>query len=75
MLNNLQNHVESEESRWKSELRQQEYELVNLRLELKELQNKQASTHNVINTLFFYLFIYLYCYDEGKLHLHVNTHY
>ncbi|KAK0163760.1 hypothetical protein PV328_002457 [Microctonus aethiopoides] len=47
MLNNLQNHVESEESRWKSELRQQEYELVNLRLELKELQNKQASTHNL----------------------------
>ncbi|KAK0181889.1 hypothetical protein PV327_000073 [Microctonus hyperodae] len=47
MLNNLQNHIESEEARWKSELRKQEYELVNLRLELKELQNKQASTHNL----------------------------
>jgi chromosome segregation ATPase len=42
MLNNLQSHVESAESRWQSELRQKESDVVNLRIELKELQNKST---------------------------------
>ncbi|XP_015123640.1 kinectin isoform X1 [Diachasma alloeum] len=40
MLNNLQSHVESEESRWQSELRLKENEIANLRVELKELLSK-----------------------------------
>ncbi|XP_063994157.1 ribosome-binding protein 1 isoform X2 [Diachasmimorpha longicaudata] len=40
MLNNLQSHVESEESRWQSELRLKENEIANLRVELKELLGK-----------------------------------
>ena len=40
MLNKLQSHVESEETRWESQLRQKENEVTNLRLELNELMNK-----------------------------------
>lgn len=40
MLNKLQNHVESEETKWESELRQKEIEVANLRVELNELMNK-----------------------------------
>ncbi|XP_008558286.1 kinectin isoform X2 [Microplitis demolitor] len=40
MLNNLQNNVESEESRWKAGLRQKENEVISLRLELQEIKNK-----------------------------------
>ncbi|XP_011306030.1 interaptin isoform X2 [Fopius arisanus] len=40
MLNNLQSHVESEESRWQSEIRLKENEIANLRVELKELLSK-----------------------------------
>ncbi|KAG8037156.1 hypothetical protein G9C98_004478 [Cotesia typhae] len=40
MLNNLQNNVESEESRWKADLRQKENEVISLRLELQEINNK-----------------------------------
>lgn len=47
MLNNLQSHVESAESRWQSELRQKESDIVNLKLELKELQNKSTIAEKV----------------------------
>ncbi|KOX71283.1 Kinectin [Melipona quadrifasciata] len=40
MLNKLQSHVESEETRWESQLRQKENEVTSLRLELNELMNK-----------------------------------
>ncbi|XP_034935831.1 ribosome-binding protein 1 isoform X3 [Chelonus insularis] len=40
MLNNLQNYVESEESRWKADLRQKENEVINLKVELQELRSK-----------------------------------
>ncbi|KAK9310054.1 hypothetical protein QLX08_000518 [Tetragonisca angustula] len=40
MLNKLQSHVESEETRWESQLRQKETEVTSLRLELNELMNK-----------------------------------
>ncbi|XP_043255136.1 putative leucine-rich repeat-containing protein DDB_G0290503 isoform X2 [Colletes gigas] len=40
MLNKLQSHVESEEARWESQLRQKENEVANLRIELSELMNK-----------------------------------
>lgn len=40
MLNKLQSHVESEETRWESQLRQKENEVASLRLELNELMNK-----------------------------------
>ncbi|XP_044011755.1 interaptin isoform X9 [Aphidius gifuensis] len=47
MLNNLQSHVESAESRWQSELRQKENDIVNLRVELKELQSKSKATEQL----------------------------
>ncbi|OAD54616.1 Laminin subunit alpha-2, partial [Eufriesea mexicana] len=40
MLNKLQSHVESEETRWESQLQQKENEIANLRIELNELMNK-----------------------------------
>ncbi|CAD1477429.1 unnamed protein product, partial [Heterotrigona itama] len=40
MLNKLQSHVESEETRWESQLRQKENEVTSLRFELNELMNK-----------------------------------
>lgn len=40
MLNKLQSHVESEETRWESQLRQKENEVKSLRIELNEVMNK-----------------------------------
>ncbi|XP_017788551.1 PREDICTED: kinectin-like [Habropoda laboriosa] len=40
MLNKLQSHVESEETRWESQLRQKENEAANLRIELNQLLSK-----------------------------------
>ncbi|XP_029171849.1 kinectin isoform X2 [Nylanderia fulva] len=40
MLNKLQSHIESEETRWQSQLRQKENEVVNLRVELNNMQAK-----------------------------------
>ncbi|XP_076482209.1 uncharacterized protein LOC117166047 isoform X2 [Bombus vancouverensis nearcticus] len=40
MLNKLQSHVESEETRWESQLRQKESEVAGLRIELNELMSK-----------------------------------
>lgn len=50
MLNNLQNNVESEESRWKADLRQKENEVISLRLELQEINNKTTLNDKVINS-------------------------
>lgn len=38
MLNKLQSHIESEETRWQMQFRQKENEVVNLRAELKDIQ-------------------------------------
>ncbi|KAL0113639.1 hypothetical protein PUN28_012644 [Cardiocondyla obscurior] len=43
MLNKLQSHIESEETRWQSQLRQKENEVANLRIELKDMQTKLIS--------------------------------
>ncbi|XP_011636853.1 kinectin-like isoform X3 [Pogonomyrmex barbatus] len=43
MLNKLQSHIESEETRWQSQLRQKENEVVNLRVELNDMQAKLIS--------------------------------
>lgn len=40
MLNKLQSHVESEETKWESQLRQKESEVAGLRIELNELMSK-----------------------------------
>ncbi|XP_026296864.1 kinectin isoform X4 [Apis mellifera] len=40
MLNKLQSHVESEETRWMSQLRQKENEIATLRIKLNDLLNK-----------------------------------
>lgn len=40
MLKKLQSHVESEETRWESQLRQKESEVASLRIELNELTKK-----------------------------------
>ncbi|CAL7948527.1 unnamed protein product [Xylocopa violacea] len=40
MLNKLQTHVESEETRWETQLQEKENEIANLRIELNELLNK-----------------------------------
>ncbi|XP_061931775.1 kinectin isoform X8 [Apis cerana] len=40
MLNKLQSHVESEETRWMSQLRQKENEITSLRIKLNDLLNK-----------------------------------
>lgn len=47
MLNKLQTHVESEETRWKSQLRQRENEVANLRTELKDIQIKLNANEKV----------------------------
>lgn len=38
MLNKLQSHIESEETRWQMQFLQKENEVVNLRAELKDIQ-------------------------------------
>ncbi|XP_018340923.1 PREDICTED: kinectin-like isoform X4 [Trachymyrmex septentrionalis] len=43
MLNKLQSHIESEETRWQSQLRQKENEVANLRVELNDMQAKLIS--------------------------------
>ncbi|XP_053971640.1 myosin-6 isoform X2 [Hylaeus volcanicus] len=43
MLNTLQSHVESAETRWESQLRQKENEVAKLRIEFNELKNKLNS--------------------------------
>ncbi|XP_012272203.1 kinectin isoform X1 [Orussus abietinus] len=40
MLNELQTHIESEETRWQGQIRQKENEIANLRVELSDLRNK-----------------------------------
>ncbi|KAG5322620.1 KTN1 protein, partial [Pseudoatta argentina] len=44
MLNKLQSHIESEETRWQSQLRQKENEVTNLRVELNDMQAKLISS-------------------------------
>ncbi|KAL2728777.1 kinectin-like isoform X1 [Vespula squamosa] len=43
MLNKLQSYIESEETRWQTQLQQKESEVCNLRLELTELQTKLST--------------------------------
>lgn len=47
MLNKLQSHVESEETRWMSQLRQKENEIATLRIKLNDLLNKLNIHENV----------------------------
>lgn len=47
MLNKLQSYIESEETRWQSQLRQKENEVVNLRVELNDMQAKLISSEEV----------------------------
>ncbi|XP_011697731.1 PREDICTED: ribosome-binding protein 1-like isoform X3 [Wasmannia auropunctata] len=44
MLNKLQSYIESEETRWQSQLRQKENEVANLRVELNDMQAKLISS-------------------------------
>ncbi|XP_011872777.1 PREDICTED: kinectin isoform X3 [Vollenhovia emeryi] len=44
MLNKLQSYIESEETRWQSQLRQKENEVTNLRVELTDMQAKLISS-------------------------------
>ncbi|KAK2587486.1 hypothetical protein KPH14_003189 [Odynerus spinipes] len=43
MLNKLQSHIESEETRWQAQLQQKENEVSNLRVELTELKTKLST--------------------------------
>ncbi|XP_070154294.1 kinectin isoform X2 [Polyergus mexicanus] len=47
MLNKLQSHVESEETRWQSQLQQKENEVANLRVELNNMQAKLISSEQI----------------------------
>lgn len=47
MLNKLQSYIESEETRWQSQLRQKENEVANLRVELNDTQTKLISNEEV----------------------------
>ncbi|XP_006617308.1 kinectin isoform X2 [Apis dorsata] len=47
MLNKLQSHVESEETRWMSQLRQKENEIASLRIKLNDLLNKLNINENL----------------------------
>lgn len=47
MLNKLQSYIESEETRWQTQLQQKENEVCNLRLELTELQQKLSTNEKV----------------------------
>lgn len=47
MLNKLQSYIESEETRWQSQLRQKENEVANLRIELNDMQAKLISSEEV----------------------------
>lgn len=47
MLNHLQSHIESEETRWQSQLRQKESEVANLRVELNDMQSKLITNEEV----------------------------
>lgn len=47
MLNKLQKFVESEETKWQSQLQQKENEVANLRVELKNMQTKIISNEEV----------------------------
>jgi len=47
MLNKLQSYIESEETRWQSQLRQKENEVANLRVELNDMQAKLISSEEV----------------------------
>jgi len=47
MLNRLQNHIESEETRWQSQLRQKESEVTSLRVELNDMQAKLIADKEV----------------------------
>ncbi|XP_050465215.1 kinectin isoform X2 [Cataglyphis hispanica] len=47
MLNKLQSHVESEETRWQSQLQQKENEVANLRVELNNMQAKLTLSEEI----------------------------
>lgn len=47
MLNKLQSHIESEETRWQAQLGQKENEVANLRIELKDIQTKLSTNEKV----------------------------
>jgi len=47
MLNKLQSYIESEETKWQSQLRQKENEVANLRVELNDMQAKLISSEEV----------------------------
>ncbi|XP_076749451.1 uncharacterized protein LOC143422582 isoform X3 [Xylocopa sonorina] len=52
MLNKLQTHVESEETRWETQLQEKENEIANLRIEMNELLNKLSTNktlHKVVD--------------------------
>jgi len=48
MLNRLQNHIESEETRWQSQLRQKENEVTSLRTDLDDMQAKLIETYKEV---------------------------
>lgn len=54
MLNKLQSHIESEETRWQSQLQQKENEVTNLRVDLNNMQAKLISSEKVMIKGFFY---------------------
>lgn len=53
MLNNLQSHIESEETRWQAQLRQKENEVASLKIELKDIQTKINANEKVNNNNFY----------------------
>lgn len=55
MLNKLQNHIESEETRWQSQLQQKGNEVANLRVELNNMQAKLIANEEVRITKIFIL--------------------
>lgn len=65
MLNKLQSHIESEETRWQSQLRQKENEVTNLRVELNDMQAKLISSEEVR-----IMKIFLFCLSLLFLELH-----
>jgi len=60
MLNKLQSHIESEETRWQSQLRQKENEVANLRVELNDMQAKLISSEEVkIINIFYFVYFFI----------------
>lgn len=61
MLNRLQKDVESEETRWKSQLRQKENEVTNLKIELNDMKAKLIADKEVS--------VMLRSYPRREMHL------